>query len=208
MSAPPVLSLPSSTDSDHVEMSSSTTNIRNESEGGRKRQRSWKERIRSMFHKRKSDSLLWSDPRWRICQPAQEDAGKAASVPSEEAEAAYISQEFLNLSGQSSTVICVPTHFLLSPERRRDELAEEQVFNWIKELGEIEGMRKIVFFIVSDIKVIKIRKIKNWDKKLHGKLISAFLLITGKENFNSCMRSNHMTIKLKTKHYTTQERKK
>ena len=107
-------------DINYVAMSSPPLNIRNESKRGRKR--SGKRRIKSQSPKRKSDSLLWSDPGWRI------------------------TQEFLNLSGQLNKVISVPRHFPLSHERRRDELAEEQVFNWIKRLEEIEGVRKIIFF--------------------------------------------------------------
>ena len=137
-----------------------------------------------MFPKRKSDSLLWSDPRWRICQPAQEDAGKAASVPSEEAEAAYISHEFLNLSGQSSTVISVPSHFPLSHERRRDELAEEQVFNWIKKLEEIEGMRKVVFFHSLRCQGIKDEKDKGLGKHVARELDFSVYIDHRESKFN------------------------
>ena len=93
-----------------------------------------------------SKLALWSTPGWEVIQPAQTTPTNSGTVPSQEAEAEYISREFLSLTDQSDRIKSVPKTFPLSPNPSDGEKAEEKVFHSIKEAGaKIDNLRLIVF---------------------------------------------------------------
>jgi len=88
---------------------------------------------------------LYGNVAWSVVQPAQEDPLADSCVPSEEAEAAYISNEFLNVwDKQGQSVISVPKTF---PDPKTDgEKAEKALFEVLKEAGSNDPNLRLIIF--------------------------------------------------------------
>ena len=90
---------------------------------------------------------LCSKDLWSVVQPAQNDPNDDCSVPSEEAEANYISREFLNVWGQhGKSVISVPKTFPTSEDPTDGELAEKALFDILKEAGSNDQDLRLIIF--------------------------------------------------------------
>ena len=90
-------------------------------------------------------SNLYGNVAWSVVQPAQEDPLADSCVPSEEAEAAYISNGFLNVwDKQGQSVITVPKTF---PDPKTDgERAEKALFDVLKEAGSNDPDLRLIIF--------------------------------------------------------------
>ena len=90
---------------------------------------------------------LYCNPIWSVVQPAQNTPNHAGTVPSKEAEASYISSQFLNMWKQEENrIISVPRTFTLGPAANEGEMAEKVLFDILKEAGSnIPGLRMIMF---------------------------------------------------------------
>ena len=90
---------------------------------------------------------LFCNSDWSVVQPAQNTPNHAGTVPSKEAEASYISSQFLNMWKQEdSRIISVPRTFTLSPAAKDGEKAEKVLFDILKKAGSnIPGLRMVVF---------------------------------------------------------------
>ena len=90
-------------------------------------------------------SNLYGNVAWSVVQPAQQDPLADSCVPSEEAEAAYISNEFLNVwKKQGQSVISVPKTF---PDPKNDgEKAEKALFEVLKEAGSNDPDLRLIIF--------------------------------------------------------------
>ena len=106
---------------------------------------------------------LWKNSSWEVVQPPQGDTSSSDSVPSAEAEAAYISREFMNLTDQQHQVISIPSTFPLSPNPGDGELAEMKLFEAVKNAGEnTPGLRMLIF---NGLRCSGVKE-ENSDKKL------------------------------------------
>ena len=90
---------------------------------------------------------LFCNSAWSVVQPAQNTPNHAGTVPSKEAEASYISSQFLNMWEQEDDrIISVPRTFTLSPAAKDGEKAEKVLFDILKEAGSnIPGLRMVMF---------------------------------------------------------------
>ena len=90
---------------------------------------------------------MYGNDDWSVAQPATEDPTDDGYVPSEEAEANYISNEFLNVWNQEDkSVICVPKTFPESENPTDGELAEKKVLDVLKEAGTSDPDLRVVIF--------------------------------------------------------------
>ena len=90
---------------------------------------------------------LYGNDDWSVVQPATEDPTSDDFIPSEEAEANFISNEFINVWDQADkSVICVPKTFPLSENPTDGEKAEKKVFDVLKEAGTSDPDLRMVIF--------------------------------------------------------------
>ena len=121
---------------------------------------------------------LWKNSSWEVVQPHKDSASSSPSVPSAEAEAAYISREFMDLTNQQDQVITIPSDFPLSPQKKDGELAEMKLFEAVKKAGaNTPGLRMLIF---NGLRCSGVKE-ENSDKKLIREIdLSVFCEYQGK----------------------------
>ena len=91
-------------------------------------------------------STLWCNPDWEVVQSAQDSSSDSDTGPKiDTASAIYVSREFMKATGQTENVIAVPKTFPLSDPPTEGELAEQAVFEKLREAAKkIEGLKMIM----------------------------------------------------------------